>query len=83
MATMVREQDALLLVGPAIDFAWWAVAQRGPRVRHAATAAVAALGAFGVAYLPQALAYLTLNGHLRPAGAVTRTRRSSGSHVTL
>jgi hypothetical protein len=81
LATMVREQDALLLVGPAIDFVWWATAQRGQRLRHAATAAVTGLAAFAIAYLPQALAYLALNGHLRPAGVVTRKMSWSSPHA--
>jgi hypothetical protein len=81
LATMVREQDALLLIGPAIDFVWWAVSQRGERLRHAAVAALTGLAAFALAYLPQAWAYLTLNGRLRPAGAVTRKMTWTSPHA--
>lgn len=81
LVTMVREQDALMLIGPAVDFVWWAVRQHRDRLRHAALAAATGLVTFAVAYLPQALAYLTLNGEPRPSGLVTRKMTWTSPHA--
>jgi hypothetical protein len=83
LMTMVREQDAFFACGPAVDFLWsLARAARprrtvgvGPRARSAASllagAAAGAL-AFAVVFLPQAMAYLALNGRIAPAQIVSR-----------
>jgi hypothetical protein len=69
---MVREQDATYLIGPAIDFTWQSVrSSRAALVRAAVAGAVAVL-TFGVVFVPQALAYLSLNGAVRPSRLVTR-----------
>jgi hypothetical protein len=71
---MVREQDLFFALGPAIDFAWTlvrppAAEARATRVRLA-LGALAGTAAFAVAYLPQALSYLALNGRLGPSQVV-------------
>ncbi len=67
---MVREQDLFIAIGPAIDY----VVQMGRAVRRGDRSPVemlwkAALGTAAVAvfFLPQAIAYLTLYGHLGPS----------------
>jgi hypothetical protein len=75
---MVREQDAFIVVGPAVDLAWTLVRSRGARVIGPALAGVAA-GA--VAYLPQAAAYLVLNGHLGPSRLVSRKMTWTAPHA--
>jgi hypothetical protein len=78
---MVREQDATYLVGPALDFAWQHA--RGPRasiVRAGAAAAAAAI-AFAIVCLPQALAYMSLNGRLGPSRLVMRKMYWDSPHV--
>jgi hypothetical protein len=72
LMVMVREQDATYLIGPAIDFTWQSVrSSRAALVRAAVAGAVAVL-TFGVVFVPQALAYLSLNGAVRPSRLVTR-----------
>ena len=67
---MVREQDLFIAIGPAIDY----VVKMGRAVRSSGSFArrvlwKAALGVAAVAvfFLPQAIAYLTLYGHLGPS----------------
>jgi hypothetical protein len=64
---MVREQDVTYIAGPAIDFLWHA--RRRPVKAVLAPIGTGAI-AFGLAYLPQALAYGSLNGGLRPERSV-------------
>ncbi|MEO8520059.1 MAG: hypothetical protein ABI603_01775 [Acidobacteriota bacterium] len=76
LVAMVREQDALFVLAPALDFLLTAVqAGAGRRARLAshpiATAAAGCL-AFAVGYAPQLLAYQALNGRPRPSELVTR-----------
>ncbi|HJO03771.1 MAG TPA: hypothetical protein QGG47_07345 [Acidobacteriota bacterium] len=70
LMVMVREQDVLFVIGPALDFVWMLGTdmQSGwsHRVGERLTAVCAAVAAFGVCYLPQAAAYLILNGRLGP-----------------
>jgi hypothetical protein len=70
---MVREQDLFIAAGPAIDY----VVTMGRKVRDGDRSLVEMLwkGALGVAavavcFLPQAIAYLTLEGHLGPSPVV-------------
>jgi hypothetical protein len=85
LVVLVREQDAFVLVGPAIDFAWtWLrgpAAQESPNVRpgrrrtaRASLLVRASLGAlvFLVLWLPQGIAYLALNGSLHASTLLTR-----------
>jgi hypothetical protein len=88
LVAMVREQDAFFLAGPALDFAvtWLArAAGRGdPRLPSAgrllASAAAGAAAALA-AYLPQAVAYIALNGHLGPSRLVARKMTWSSPHA--
>jgi hypothetical protein len=62
---LAREQDGLLVIGPAIDFlihAWRAL--RGPAgARQVLPAAIAGVVSFLAGVSPQLLAYKALNGH--------------------
>jgi hypothetical protein len=71
---MVREQDLFFAIGPAVDFAWTLarppVGERREMRKRLSLGALAGTLAFAVAYLPQALAYLALNGRLGPSQVV-------------
>lgn len=85
LMAMVREQDAFFAVPVAIDFAWSAArpltrgkpGDRGAAVR----AALAGAGAFVVCYVPQAIAYLRLNGHIGPHSSVANKMNWRGPHA--
>jgi hypothetical protein len=78
---MVREQDAFFVVAPAIDFLWM-VARRRDRSRvHALFAAVAGAAVAAVVYLPQAWAYIVLNGHVGPSRLVARKMTWTAPHA--
>jgi hypothetical protein len=80
LMTMVREQDAFFAIGAGLDLLWTLV--RGPaagqadRGRRPALSllggALAGVAAFAAAFLPQALAYLALNGRIGPSQVVAR-----------
>ena len=86
---MVREQDAFLVVGPAIDFARWAwrrtqAAAHGAGRTHA-WRRVALLATVGVitalaAYTPQLASYQALNGHPSPTDTVARKMTWTSPH---
>ena len=85
LMAMVREQDVLLGIGPAVDFAaslgkaaW---ERRGDTVRRLLSGAAAGVVVFGVVYLPQALAYLELYGHIGPAPQVSSKMIWSAPHA--
>ncbi len=70
LMAMVREQDVFFAAGPAADFAVTLLGRTARDVRAAARLAARALAgalAFAAAFLPQALAYLVLNGRLGPS----------------
>jgi hypothetical protein len=80
LMAMVREQDAFIAVGPAVDFLHSQLTARdGGRLRrwgHALLgAAVAAL-----VFTPQALAYLALNGRIGPSRLVARKMTWTAPH---
>jgi hypothetical protein len=81
LMAMVREQDAFFAVGPALDFANMLVSrdthERGRRLAHAAAAIVAA----AVVFVPQALAYLALNGRVGPSHLVERKMTWTAPHA--
>lgn len=85
LMTMVREQDVLVGIGPAVDLAVTVARAmaRGDRtvVRRAALGAAAALLAFGVVYLPQVLAYEALYGHIGPAPQVSNKMHWHSPHA--
>lgn len=88
LMAMVREQDLLIVLGPAIDFALAAVRGKGKREKgkregqkdkgtntdtgRILVVSAAGAVAFIVGYLPQLLAYQALNGAPRPSPLVTR-----------
>jgi hypothetical protein len=87
LMAMVREQDALFVIGPALDFAWFVIARRSVDSRRATPAwttaglvAAAGTGAFILAYLPQLFAYQALNGHPSPTRLVLRKMTWSSPH---
>ena len=75
LMAMVREQDAFLAIGPAIDFGFTAVTKTGNRRqrtrRFLSTGTAGVLGLL-LGYAPQLLAYDALNGYPGPAEHVTR-----------
>ncbi len=89
LMTMVREQDVFFVAGPALDFLW-TLARRSPQAgsgragRSAASmlaGAAAGVAAAAVAYLPQALAYLALNGRVGPSQVVARKMYWTAPHA--
>jgi hypothetical protein len=78
LMAMVREQDAFVVAGPAIDLAWTVL--REGRLR-ALWSAVAGAAAGALAYLPQAAAYLTINGRLGPSPLVSRKMTWTSPHA--
>lgn len=78
LMAMVREQDVFFLAGPAVDLVW---ELRGPRVSQRLAAAISGTAAFAVAFLPQAISYLRLNGHLGPSRLVTRKMSWHAPHA--
>lgn len=81
LMAMVREQDAFFAVGPAVDFARTQLttrdAARARRWGHALLGAAAA----ALAFLPQALAYLALNGRIGPSRLVARKMTWTAPHA--
>ncbi len=80
LMTMVREQDAFFVAGPLIDFAW-TLASRPKRLAPLLAAAAAGAAAGAIAFLPQALAYFALNGHLGPSRLVARKMTWTAPHA--
>jgi hypothetical protein len=78
LMAMVREQDLICGLGPVVDFGLGVVKGKGtsaPRALSNARPARAALAgclAFLLGYLPQLIAYQSLNGFPRPSPLVTR-----------
>ncbi len=89
LMAMVREQDAFLALGPAADFAWSAWSHARTRLRertgrgHPRFLAAAAAGAltFALVFVPQAIAYLVLNGRLGPSSLVGRKMTWTAPHA--
>jgi hypothetical protein len=85
LMAMVREQDVLFAVAPAIDFAI-----RRPRVSHPRSTsgvtpevltALAGVAAFLVVFSAQLLAYQALNGHPGPTELTTRKLTWTSPHA--
>jgi hypothetical protein len=84
LVAMVREQDAFVALGPALDFAWSfkstvidrdaAAVRRGAALspRVLTVAAIAGVTGFVLGYAAQLLAYNALNGYPGPAEHVSR-----------
>ena len=83
LMTMVREQDAFLALGPALDYV---LPNRhrdsaGRRVAsHARRLALAGI-TFGLCVVPQLVAYQALNGHLGPSRLVSRKMTWTAPHA--
>lgn len=84
LMTEVREQDAFFVVGPAVDLLWALLRERRsgtvpvPRI---AIGLAAGAAWFALVYLPQALAYLSLNGRLGVPHEVSRKMTWSAPHA--
>jgi hypothetical protein len=89
LMAMVREQDAFLVVGPAIDFLRWSIGRSRqttatpstPRPWAVARVALAGAAAGVALYAPQLLAYYALNGHPGPTREVARKMTWSSPHL--
>lgn len=89
LMAMVREQDALFLIGPALDYlrAVWRTqalvtgAQRRRLLVGAATVAAIGAGIFLLAYAPQLLAYSALNGSPSQTDLVLRKLTWTSPHA--
>ena len=81
---MVREQDVFLAAGPAIDYG--ATMMRASRdgldgVRPLIGKAFAGIIAFVICYIPQAAAYVILNGRIAPDPAIEQKMFWSSPHA--
>ena len=76
LMVMVREQDLLIIIAPALDWAlgWWRAPEDtlGPPRRRLVWHALAGGAAFAIGYAPQLLAYQALNGYPFPSRLVVR-----------
>ena len=88
LVAMVREQDALFVAAPAVDFAFahaaplWRRQTTGRRIPIGALVpAAAGCAAFALGYVPQLLAYQALNGRPRPSELVTRKMNWTAPHA--
>jgi hypothetical protein len=82
LMTMVREQDACFIAGPAVDFA---VSQWRSRAAASRTPALVTVGAAAVVFVtclaPQLIAYQALNGRFGPSPLVVRKMAWSSPHA--
>jgi len=78
LMAMVREQDAFVVIGPAVDLAWAVLKERRWR---AAGPVLAGAAAAALVYLPQAAAYLALNGRIGPSRLVSRKMTWTSPHA--
>jgi len=85
LMVMVREQDVLIVLGPALDYgvAFGAAVKNGRSTDARRLAAGALVGTLvaGVLYLPQVAAYLALNGHIGPAPQVAGKMTWTAPHA--
>ena len=81
LMAMVREQDAFFVAGPMLDIAWTLARAGRERVAPMLQAAAAGVAAAAITFLPQALAYLALNGHVGPSRLVARKMSWTAPHA--
>ena len=81
LMTMVREQDAFFVAGPILDATWALARANRERGQRIALAVVAGIVAAAIAFVPQALAYLALNGHVGPSRLVARKMSWHAPHA--
>ena len=70
LMAMVREQDAALVVIPAVDYLWTRVRGRDWTMAEGVARLGVAAAVFAIGMLPQLLAYRTLNGRFGPAKVI-------------
>ena len=78
---MVREQDAFFAVGPAVDFVHALVTRKDGKATRRVVNALLGIVAAVVAFTPQALAYLALNGYVGPSRLVARKMTWTAPHA--
>ncbi len=81
LMTMVREQDAFFVAGPILDATWALARANRARGLRIAIAAMAGVVAAALTFVPQALAYLALNGHIGPSRFVARKMSWHAPHA--
>jgi hypothetical protein len=85
LMTMVREQDAFFAIGPLFDFVRAGIRPAAGRPRMAwgdlLRSAAAGVAGFAIAFLPQAWAYIVLNGRMAPASPVSAKMRWDAPHA--
>ena len=85
LMAMIREQDAFFVIGPGLDVALWALGRLRSgdfeSLMAGVKSMVAAIVAFTVVFLPQAMAYLVLNGHIGPHSSVSRKMTWTAPHA--
>ena len=80
LMAMVREQDLFFVAGPALDWLRTLALARTPRATVVRAGVVGALSA-AAGFVPQALAYLSLNGYMFPSRLVTRKMTWTAPHA--
>lgn len=81
LMAMVREQDAFFAIGPAIDYLW-TLGRRGKDApRRSPAGLLAGAVTCGIVYVPQALAYLSLNGRIGPSSITARKMTWTAPHA--
>ncbi|MEW5983555.1 MAG: hypothetical protein AB1806_14470 [Acidobacteriota bacterium] len=78
LMAMLREQDVLFALGPAVDLVWRAWTTRQWR---RLTGVAAAVATFTIVFLPQAMSYLVLNGRIGPSQVTSRKMAWSSPHA--
>jgi hypothetical protein len=82
LMAMVREQDALIAVGPTADLGWTLIKRFGNHNRkRLIVGAAVGVAAFVLAYLPQLAAYVALNGYPGPSRLVGRKINWMAPHM--
>ena len=81
LMAMVREQDAFFAAGPAMDFLHALATRRDGRTMRRVAAGVGGAAAGALAFTPQVLAYLALNGHVGPSRLVARKMTWTAPHA--
>jgi hypothetical protein len=78
LAMLIREQDALFLIAPALDLGLRLI--KG-NIKQVLERGAAAIGAAGIVFSPQFLAYRALNGTFGPTRLVQRKMDFAAPHV--
>jgi hypothetical protein len=81
LMAMVREQDAFLALGPAVDFVATAFLNRDSSVARAILVAASGFLSFAIGLLPQLVAYKALNGRFGPSRLVMRKMNWQAPHA--